>query len=394
MGAWWRGTQLVAGRTVTEYARSRSLWAITGVLLLLSTAAVLLPQLLGGEDTEVTLVTVGDAPGELVAALDGAAEASGLTVAYASAPDEEGVRAAIRDGEADAGLAGDTLYVEERADSTFPVLVSQVVVRLEVAGRLSDAGLSPEQIGEVFSVAPPTQEAVGRTEDSDRAGLGFLVGVVLYLAVTFAGSTISTNVANEKASHLSEVLLAVLRPTQVMVGTVVAVAAVAIVQLLVLALPPIIGVTVGDSIDLPATAAADIALGLLWFVLGFALYGFLFAASGAMVSKVSEASSTAMPIQFLLLGGYLVGIIGATEDSQSALSTVASIFPFSAPLVMPIRWASGATPVWQLVVAYLLTAATAVVLAKVAAGAYRRSLLITSHRASFREALGLRESAP
>lgn len=391
MGSWWRGTSLVAGRTITEYRRSKTVWGITAVLLLLSTAAVVLPQLLGSDDDEVTLVTVGAAPTEFVVALDAAASASDLTVDYEVADDVEAVQAAIRDGDADAGLAGDTLYTQDRGDSTFPVLVSQVVVRLEVADRLTEAGLSPSEIDEVFSVAPPTQVTLGQTEDTDRAGLGFLVGVVLYLAVTFAGTTISTNVANEKASHLSEVLLAVLRPTQVMVGTVLAVATVAVVQLLVLALPPIVGVSMGDSIDLPGNAATDIALGLLWFVLGFALYGFLFAASGAMVNKVSEASSTAMPINFLLLGGYFIGVLGATEDSQSAMSTAASLFPFSAPLVMPIRWASGETPVWQLIVAYAITAATAVVMAMVAAGAYRRSLLITDRRASFREALGLRE---
>src|SRR5690606_12109918 len=180
------------------------------------------------------------------------------------------------DGDADAGLAGPTLFTGDDADTTFVLLISQVAVRLEVAARLADAGLTGEEVAAVFSVTPPEQVTLGRAEDTDRAGLGFVVGVVLYLAVTFAGSTITTNVANEKASHLSEVLLAILRPTQVLVGTVAAVGAVALVQLLVLALPPLVGITLVDTIDLPAAAGTDIALGLLWFVVGFVLYAFLF----------------------------------------------------------------------------------------------------------------------
>ena len=57
----------------------------------------------------------------------------------------------------------------------------------------------------------------------------------------------------------------------------------------------------------------------------------------------------------------------------------------SAPLVMPIRWAGGQVPPWQLVVAMLLTAATAALLALFASTVYRRALLITGRRAKLRE---------
>jgi len=52
---------------------------------------------------------------------------------------------------------------------------------------------------------------------------------------------------------------------------------------------------------------------------------------------------------------------------------------------MPIRWASGEVPVYQLVLALALTAATAVLLVSVASSIYRRALLITGHRVRLRE---------
>jgi ABC-2 type transport system permease protein len=238
------------------------------------------------------------------------------------------------------------------------------------------------------AIGPPEQVVVGGVEDAGRADTGYLVGIVLYLAVVFAGSAIATAVAMEKSTHISEVLLAVLRPVQVMVGTVLAVGTVTLGQLLILTTPLAVAVQFTDAIGLPATAGGDIALAVVWFLLGFLLYAFLFAAAGALVNKMNEVSATITPITLILLAGYLFGIFVTTSDSEGLPSVAASLFPFTAPLVMPIRWAGGQVPVYQLALAMLLTATTAALLAAVAATVYRRALLITGRRAKLREVVG------
>jgi ABC-2 type transport system permease protein len=62
-------------------------------------------------------------------------------------------------------------------------------------------------------------------------------------------------------------------------------------------------------------------------------------------------------------------------------------------MAMPIRWAAGEVPVWQLLLAMALTAATAVLLVSIASSIYRRALLITGHRVKLREVLGGRASS-
>jgi hypothetical protein len=47
MGLWLKGTRLVFERGLVENLRSKSFKVVTGLLLLLSIAAVTLPQLLG-----------------------------------------------------------------------------------------------------------------------------------------------------------------------------------------------------------------------------------------------------------------------------------------------------------------------------------------------------------
>ena len=225
-------------------------------------------------------------------------------------------------------------------------------------------------------------------ESEGRAGTGFAVGIVLYLAITFAGTAIATTVAMEKSTRISEVLLAILRPSQVLVGTVLSVGTVTLVQLLVLATPFAVGVQVTDNIGLPPVAAGDVTLAVAWFLLGFMLYAFLFAASAALVNKITEVNSAILPVTMTLVVGYMLAITVVTADPGGGWSVAASLFPLSAPMAMPIRWASGEVPIWQLLLAMALTAAAAVLMVSIASSIYRRALLITGHRVKLREVLG------
>jgi len=359
-----------------------------GLLLLLSVAAVLVPQILANRGTTYTLATVGPAPAELVAVLHAAGKSADFEVTFVSREDAGAVREAVRDGAATAGLAGGALFTSATSTGPFPVVVSQTVVALETSRRLAEAGLNPQQVARIQSVRPPEQIPVSRVSNPGRAGVGFAVGIILYLALTFAGNSIATTVAMEKSTRISEVLLAVLRPSQILVGTVAAVGTVTLAQLLILATPLAVSVKVTDTIGLPAVAAGDLTLALAWFLLGFALYGFLFAATAALVNKITEVSSAVLPVTTILVVGYLLAIIVVNSDPSSAWSIVISLFPLTAPLAMPIRWAAGEVPLYQLLLAMTLTAATAVLLVAVASSIYRRALIITGHRVRLREVLG------
>ncbi len=387
MGTWWQGTWLVAERALLENVRSRTVKVVTGVLLLLSVAAVTLPQVIGGGSTTYKLATVGTAPAGVKAALTAAAKSAELKVAYTTRADKASVRRAVRDGDATAGLVGTTLYTATDAGGTFPVLVAQTLVSQEASRRLSAAGLSPRQVADIQAIRPPRQVTVGRVDDAGRAGIGFAVGVVLYLAITFAGTAIATTVATEKSTRISEVLLAVLRPSQVLVGTVLAIGTVALAQLVVLAAPLAVAVRVTDAIGLPAVAGGDIAFAVAWFGLGFVLYAFAYAATASLVDKVTEVNSAIMPVTVALVLGYLLAVAVVMPDPGSGWSTAVSIFPLSAPLAMPIRWAAGTVPVYQLLVAMALTAATGGLLAWLGSSIYQRALLVTGRRVKLRDAI-------
>lgn len=390
MSTWWSGTWLVVTRTTKEAVASKS-WRITTlVMLLLGLAAVALPRIIGDDATTYRLATVGETPPGVAAMLEAAGKAADFEVEFSTVADVSAAQDVVRAGDVDVALTATgpsgTLYVASDAGGTFPALVTQAVVAQTTTQSMLDAGLTPEQVATIQGTRPPEQVTIGRATDDARAGVGFATGIVLYIALIIAGGSIATAVATEKSSRISEVLLAVLRPTQLLVGTVLGVGLLMLVQIAALAIPVAVGLA--GNLDVPASASWDIGLAVVWFVLGLAMYAFVFAALGALVDKPSEVGSAIMPANALLIGAYLLAVTVTISNPSSWISVVASIFPLSAPMVMPIRWASGLVPGWQLVLAMVLTALTAVVLARFAARIYQRGLTLTGRRVKLREVVG------
>lgn len=392
VGSWWSGTRLVAGRAIGDAVASKSWRAITALMLLLGIAIVVVPRLFGsGAPTSYTLAAVQGTDPQLTQTLAVAGHAGGFTVAVVTVPDAAAAEAAVRDGTADAGLVpgpdGGTLFVAASSGGTFAALVTQSVVAQSMRQSLVDGGLSPEQITAIESLPAPHQVPVGRVADEGRAAVGFMVGIVLYLALILTGSAIATSVATEKTTRISEVLLAVLRPSQLLVGTVAGVGLLSLLQISLLGVPAVVALRQGGQYSLPAEASGDVLLGVGWFVLGMLLYAFVYAALATLVEKVTEVGAATLPVNMLLIGSYLLAVTLTVQYPNDWPSVVASMFPLSAPMVMPVRWASGLVPTWQLLLSMGLTLATAMLLAAAASTIYARGLTMTGRRLKLREAL-------
>jgi len=389
-GGFWKGTRLVVGRAMAEAWGSRSWRVVTLIMLAIGLAVVIVPRVIGDRETTYTLALVGQPAPPLMAQLQAAAASGDFRIEVTDAADATAAQAMVRDGDADVALVGSggdaTLYVAADGGYVFPTLVSQAVLTQTTTDALAQAGLTAAQVAAVQSLPPPKQVEVGRVDDEGRAGVGFAVGIVIYLALILTGSSIATAVATEKSTRISEVLLAVLRPTQLLVGTVLGVGLLGLAQVAALAVPAALGFLGQDVLNV-GSASGDIALGVLWFVVGIALYAFVFAALGTLVEKPTEVGGAIMPANFVLIGSYLLAVTVTVRDPNSWASVAASLFPLSSPLVMPIRWASGLVPAWQLVLALGLAAATAVLLALMASRIYARGLARTGRRLRLRDVL-------
>lgn len=388
------GAVLVAEREIREHVRTRSFRIITAILILASVAAVILPSVFGDDGPATTEVAVAGGPPGLARALVAAGAGGGITVAALPVDDAAGAESAVTSGRADAAVivsgpaAPARVVVESELSDGLRAVILQGVAIARVQSALEGAGVSGAE-AERVTRAPAIDLRVIDPDGSPPGGdvgIGILVAVVLYVALLFAGTLVASGVAEEKTSRVSEVLLASLRPIDLLVGKVAGIGLVSIAQLALAAAPALVAAFLIGAVDLPDATAGTVAWGLVWFVAGYALYAAAYGALGALVGRQQEVGQVTAPLAMLLLAGYLTGAFAASEPDGTLVTTL-SFLPPLAPLVMPPRIAAGAVGTGEIVLALALTLAMAAAILWVGARVYRSGIVQTGSRISLRSAL-------
>jgi ABC-2 type transport system permease protein len=104
--------------------------------------------------------------------------------------------------------------------------------------------------------------------------------------------------------------------------------------------------------SMPDIHVTSLLLILLFFSLGYGVYSSLYAAVGASVNSEQEAQQALAPILVLIIASALF-IQPVMLNPTSTLARVASLFPFSAPIIMPLRMSLVPIPPWEMAVAVL-----------------------------------------
>jgi ABC-2 type transport system permease protein len=138
--------------------------------------------------------------------------------------------------------------------------------------------------------------------------------------------------------------------------------------------------------SIPGLSVVSILGDLVWFLIGFLFYATAYASVAALVSRQEEVSGAIAPISLLLVGGYLLVFV-TLPDPGSMRSTILSLLPPFAPVLMSIRMATGDVPVWQVGLAMALTLASILGLTWLAGRIYANAALRLGARVSFRDAL-------
>jgi ABC-2 type transport system permease protein len=257
-----------------------------------------------------------------------------------------------------------------------------------VQSSLAEAGLSPEQVDATLASTALDAEVVD-VDDDEPDGLAYLVGMVagvlLFLAIQMYGNFILMGVVEEKSTAVIEVLLARVRATQLLAGKVLGIGLVAVSQFVILVAAGFVALAI-SGVDVPGDVWAAIPSTLVWFVGGFAIYAFLFALAGAMVSRQEDAAGAAVPVNVLLITGY-VAMFVFVGDPEHAAAQILVLFPPFTPLLMPMRIAAGESSPIEIVAAVLLMSVFVVVLARMAGGIYTHLVLRRGSRIRWLEAV-------
>ncbi len=230
-----------------------------------------------------------------------------------------------------------------------------------------------------------TREQTGtqRTQDPESMVsffLPYVIMLLLYITIFGSASYLLNSVTNEKQNRVIEILAVSVKPTDLMIGKVLALGLVGLVQTVFWALSgwsafKLMGLNGFDFSSLKLTPVFML-ITFAYYILGYLLYAGLMAAAGALVPSVKEASQiTFLMVVPLVIPLMFINIIVA--DPDGVFMSVLSIFPFTSPVSMPSRMAMAHVPFGHQALSLILLAATVAFVLRSAAGVFRASNLLT-----------------
>ena len=379
--------RLVARREFVERARDRSFLISTAITLVVLVGFIVGTSLLN-RGTRFDLGVVGADARPTAERVVDAGKTLGFEVTVRDYPNEQEAEAAVRGGSADAALVGATqVIVKSQPPEQLLAAIQAVSIRERARQALERSGLSPDRIDDVLNVQPLPVRALEPVDERRRqSSVVAFIGVLALYGQLFAyGYWVASGVVEEKASRVVEVLLATIRPSQLLRGKILGIGTLGLCQLLVIGAAGLVASSAVGTLRFPAGAISAIGIVLAWFVLGFFFYATLFAVAGSIVPRQEDLQATMTPLTILIIASFFIGI-GAVQDPSSTLASVASYLPFSAPLVMPTRIVLGDIASWQALLSAAVSIGATFALIPVATRVYSRAVLRTG-RVRIREVL-------
>ena len=378
----WR---LVARRDFWVRLRERSFLISTLLNLAVISVLIVIRAFGGAGSASFDVGVVGDDPIGRVLPASGAAVAAGIDVVrYEEA---RAALEALRSGSVDAVIDGDRIV----GRTSVPTSLGQAAQAAEITLRLQrvfdEYGVAAEDQADVATGRPLDVQVLepGDPNRDQNAAIAFIGVLLLYGQVFGYGVWVASGVIEEKSSRVVEILLSTMRARQLMTGKIVGIGLLGLAQLAVIGSFAVVLGLLTDAIDLPGSAVGAALLVLVFFVIGFAFYASLFAAAGALVSRMEELQNILVPINLVILVSFIVSI-GALQDPDGSVVRVASILPTSSALAMPVRIVLGAASGWEIVASVGASLVATALLVPAAGRLYSGAVLRSGARVKLREA--------
>jgi ABC-2 type transport system permease protein len=227
----------------------------------------------------------------------------------------------------------------------------------------SAAGASPRTFpaAELDFVA-----STASSERSNRVRTAQAAQMMLFLLTMLLAGMVLSNLVEEKANKIIEILAAAIPMDAVFMGKLFAMLGVSFVGIAVWGVfgwglwsvgsEAIVQVTGTNPSELPAPAVgwvAFVALGVLYFSMAYLLLGALFLTIGAMANTVREVQTLSMPVTMMQLMVFFLAAYTITQPG-TALELAAIAFPLSSPFAMLARaalqesfWVHAVALSWQ-----------------------------------------------
>lgn len=381
-----RATRLVARREFGERIHQRAFQISTVVTLLIVAGIALAAGLLGDDGPQDFEVGAHGAEAVAIAEAAGASgKAFDVRIAVKRFTSAADARAAAKDERVDAAIVNRAIVSKDGPPSELEQALQAAARQVRAAQTLRREGLSAPDVRRALAPSPLEMRALDGGDDDARRGVAFVASLLLYLQLIVYGLAVATGVVEEKSSRVVEILLAAVPSRALLAGKI---AGIGLLGLLQLALVTVVGLAVASAsgaVELGSGDAGVLAVVLVWFLLGYLLWATIYAISGVIVSRQEDLQSSSTPVTMVLVASYLIAF-PTLEDPDSKLAVIASLVPFSSPIVMPARVAVGEASATEIAASLGLLALAIALLVPLGARIYEGAVLRVGKPLKMREA--------
>ena len=240
----------------------------------------------------------------------------------------------------------------------------------------AEAGSSEATAYPPVSIDPiATSFAAQRTDRIRTAQAGQLL---LFLLMMLLAGMVLSNLVEEKANKVIEVLAAAIPMDAVFLGKLVAMLGISFVGIAVWAVVGGgIALLAGNALpSLPEPALGwplFVLFGIVYFAMGYLLLGSLFLTIGGMAATVREVQTMSMPVTMAQLLVFFLAASSITRPG-SPMELFAAVFPLSSPFAMLAR-AAQSPELWPHALALVWQAFCVVLFVRTGAAIFRRRVM-------------------
>jgi ABC-2 type transport system permease protein len=293
--------------------------------------------------------------------------------------------------------------------------------------RFEGKSIDMKTIEEVKTQIQPIYKSVtGGEENEIKEGIAYAMsfglGIMMYVILTIYGAQVMRGVMEEKTNRIVEIIISSVKPFELLLGKIIGIGMVSFLQLSVwglfmLVINLVLGLVFGlkQMSSLPQTMPGGVSaasvlnnpemvsvlqniqsidflpislLFIFYFIGGFFLYSSLFAAVGASVGDdPQDVQSLMMPIMMPIFLSFIF-LSKSINNPNCTEAVVASMVPFTAPVVMISRVVFGipeGVPLWQLLLSMVIMICSTVFFIFLASRIYKTGILLYGKKVGWKE---------
>ncbi|UCE00748.1 MAG: ABC transporter permease [Chloroflexota bacterium] len=225
-------------------------------------------------------------------------------------------------------------------------------------------------------------------QDSTLAFLvPYMVMLLYYMLILMSAGFLVSSLNKERENDILEILLVSLTPRQLLAGKFIGLGLMGLlVNILWVGSAYGLFFLSGSRFQVPPQfqlAPQILVWGVVYFLLGYAIYASLLGAFGALLPNLRETSQATMVVILpMIIPLMFISILIAQPNGLLAVSL--SLFPLTAPVTMMLRLAVTIVPVWQLVLSVCLLLSAAVFTLRAVSRMFHAQMMLSGQPMSLR----------